>query len=150
ILNVGLYTRLAPSASAAASTVSLPYFADFSKAENADYTVWGGDWEIRDQTLVQLNTTGFDLGTAIPLKIPANQAYQFTTKLHFLGGTMGGGLLFNIQQTTSRQKSQMVRFNVDTGKLYIIYGDFGDDSNFVGQGSATLNLDPQNGDWHTL
>src|SRR5262249_21379354 len=114
------------------------------------YTVWGGDWSIKDQTLVQVSTTGYDLGTIIPLKIPAGQAYQLSTKLRFLGGSMGGGLLFNVQQDTSRQKSQMARFNVDGGKLYVIYGYFGDDSNFVGQGSAPVNLDPNNGDWHTM
>ncbi len=150
VLNIGLYTRLAPPASAAAPAFSLPFSADYAHDNNSKYTIWGGDWAVKDQTLVQMSTTGYDLGTVIPLRIPAGQPYQVSAKLRFLGGSMGGGLLFNVQQDTSRQKSQMVRFNVDGGKLYLIYGYFGDDSNFVGEGSVQLNLDPNNGDWHTL
>ena len=34
----------------------------------------------------------------------------------------------------------MARFNVDGDKLWLIYGYYGDDSNFVGQGSAPLDV----------
>lgn len=149
ILNVGLYLRLA-STQKTLVTLSLPYSATFDGDEAEDYLPFGGDWEVRDGAIVQISTTGADLGNVIPLAIPADQPYQFQTRLRFLGGSSGGGILFNLQQTTSRQQSHMVRFNVDQNVLYIIYGYFGDDSNFTGQGSVQLTLSPTNPDWHTL
>jgi hypothetical protein len=150
ILNFGLYQWLLAPIQADESAFSLPYTEDFSDPESPGYAMWGGDWELRDQTFVQLNTTGYDLGAIVPLKIAAEQAYQFSVNMRYLGGSMGGGVLVNVQQETSRQKSHLVRFNVDNGKLYLIYGYFGDDSNFTGQGSVELSIDPANADWHSL
>lgn len=148
ILNVGLYTGL--NSQAVTVRFEIPYIEDFNNLDEMPYSIFGGDWEIRDKTLVQLSTSGYDLMSFVPVSIPVNQPYRFETSLRFLGGTMGGGLIFNAQQTTSRQKSHMARFNVEGGQLWLIYGYFGDDSNFVGQGSVPLNLAPDNRDFHTL
>lgn len=148
VLNLGLYTRLASQPRK--DLVTFPYHEDFSAVTTVPYEEFGGDWEIRDQALVQMSTSGYDLSTFIPVSIPADQAYQFEASLKFLGGAMGGGVFFNAQQTTSRQKSHMARFNVDGGKLWLIYGYFGDDSNFTGQGSAALSLDPSDPNPHRL
>lgn len=148
VLNVGLYTRLASQPSE--PRFSLPYYEDFANLNELPYETFGGDWDIRDETLVQFRTSGFDLMTFVPIAIAPEQSYIFETTLRYLGGTMGGGVLFNAQQTTSRQQSHMVRFNVDQGRLWLIYGFFGDDSDFIGQGSVPLELTPDDGAPHRL
>lgn len=148
VLNLGLYTRLASQPEPIG--FEIPYFEDFSTINANPYEEFGGDWEIRDETLVQLNTDGFDLTSYIPLSLAPEQTYTYELTMRFLGGTMGGGVLFNAQQTTSRQKSHMVRFNVDQGQLWLIYGFFGDDSDFFGQGSVLLPITPENVDQHRL
>lgn len=138
ILNWGLYIQL--SSQPVIPRFAFPYYEDFSTMSEMPYEKFGGNWEIRDEMLVQISTSGFDLMTLVPLVIPEDQPFVFETTLRYLGGTMGGGVLFNAQQMTNRQQSHMVRFNVDAGQLWIIYGYFGDDSNFVGQGSIPLSL----------
>lgn len=140
LLNFGLYSRL--GAQPKVDRFSLPYSEDFSTLTQNPYEEFGGDWEIRDEMLIQLDTNGFDLTSFIPLTIPEDDSYTFDTTLKYFGGSMGGGLLFNAQQVTSRQKSHMVRFNVDNNQLWLIYGYFGDDSNFIGQGSSQLEMSP--------
>ncbi|MDX2141266.1 MAG: hypothetical protein SF123_24490 [Chloroflexota bacterium] len=142
ILNLGLYGRLSSQVLPEPSVVTFPYSEDFSALSEPQYVEFGGDWEIRDQALVQLDTNGYDLSAFIPMEIPPEQGYQFDADVRFIGGTAGGGLFFNAQQPTSRQKSHMVRFNVDQDQLWLVYGYFGDDSNFVGQGSTLLSIAP--------
>ncbi|QPC84958.1 hypothetical protein G4Y79_11485 [Phototrophicus methaneseepsis] len=148
ILNIGLYTRLA--AQPIEPRFSFPYYETFDTLSEVPYEEFGGDWEIRDQMLVQLSTDGFDLSAFVPIAVTAEQPYGAEATLRYLGGSMGGGIYFNAQQTTSRQKSHMVRFNVDNGQLWLIYGYFGDDSDFIGQGSVPLSMAPDNADPHKL
>ncbi len=150
ILNLGLYGWLSAAPQSQNMPLAFPYREDFATQHDVQYLAFGGDWTIRDARLVQISTSGYDLGTLIPLQIPDDQPYYFETTLQLLDGTMGGGVMFGAQQTTSRQQSHMARFNVDAGKLWLIYGYFGDDSNFVGQGSAELALAPDNHDPHRL
>lgn len=140
VLNAGLYLRL--SSQPAVEMLSLPYTEDFATLDAVPYQEFGGDWSIRDERLVQVSTSGFDLSAFVPLDIAPDQPYTFAATLQFLGGSPGGGLIFNAQQDTSRQQSHMLRFNVDAGDLYLIWGVFGDDSNFQGQGSSLLDLPP--------
>lgn len=140
LLNLGLYFQL--GAQSIQPRFEIPYYEDFSTFSINDYQAFGGNWTIRDESLVQLSTSGYDLMTFVPIGIEASQPYFVETTLRFLGGSMGGGLIFNAQQTTSRQQSHMVRFNVDGGQLWLIYGYFADDSDFRGQGSALLNIAP--------
>jgi hypothetical protein len=148
ILNLGLYVRLASQQIEPAYT--FPYSEDFSALSTVPYEEFGGDWEIRDAMLVQLSTSGYDLMAFVPIELPAEQPYAFETTLRYLGGSMGGGVMFNAQQVTSRQKSHMARFNVDAGQLWLIYGYFGDDSNFVGQGSFQTSIAPDDANPHRL
>lgn len=148
ILNIGLYTRLASQP--APPRFEFPYYEDFSALAVEEYEAFGGDWAIRDEALVQLSTSGYDLMSFVSIDIEPEQPYSFQTTLRYLGGTMGGGLIFNAQQITSRQKSHMARFNVDAGELWLIYGYFGDDSDFVGQGSTPLPLAPDDTEPHQL
>lgn len=153
ILNAGLYLRLGaqPATKDMAQNLTIPYAQSFAEIDlSTMYSTFGGDWEIRDESLVQLSTTGYDLGGFIPLQIPADQPYQYETRLRFLGGSMGGGILFNAQSTNTRQQSHMARLNVDAGQVWLIYGYFGDNSDFTGQGSALVPFAPDNADWHTV
>ncbi|MBK9751327.1 MAG: hypothetical protein IPO91_31790 [Chloroflexi bacterium] len=150
-LNLGLYLRLAPphADTILAPLYTLPYAEAF--AAPVTFRNFSGDWAQRDEALIQMSPSGYDLGTYIPIRIPADQPYQFAADLRYLGGNMGGGLLFNAQQDISRQATHMFRFNVgDDGNLYIVYGYFADDSNFVGQGSVLTNLLRNDPDWHRL
>jgi hypothetical protein len=147
-LNLGLYMRL--SAEPVVISLELPYSEDFTTSDFLQYPRFGGDWDIRDESLVQISTSGFDLGTLIPLQIPAEQAYHFAANLRYIGGSMGGGIIFNSQNGQNRQQSQMARFNVDADKVWLIYGYFGDDSNFTGQGSAETSIASESADWQKL
>lgn len=143
VLNLGLYTRLA-SQPPADPAGGLPYAATYDSITSiARYVPFGGDWDIRDEALVQLSTTGLDLGTLIPLNIAPEQPYRMGASLRWLGGTMGGGILFNNQNGTTRQQSHVVRYKVIDGRLWIVYGYFGDDSDFVPQGSVALDIAPE-------
>lgn len=139
LFNFGLYTRL--GAQPKVDLFSIPYTEDFTAITESPYEEFGGDWEIRDQMLIQMDTNGFDLTSFIPLTVPEEISYRFGATLQYFGGSMGGGLLFNAQQVTSRQKSHMVRFNVDNDQLWLIYGYFGDDSDFIGQGSIPVEME---------
>ncbi len=149
VLNLGLYTRLAPQQSA--PPLAFPYYADYTDPNTISaYVPFGGDWEVRDEMLVQLSTSGFDLGTVIPLEIPADQSYIFETTVRYLDGEHSGGILFNAQQPGTRQKSHMARFNADGDSWWLIYGFFDDASAFIGQGSVRLNLAPRDPAPHLL
>lgn len=147
-LNLGLYLHL--SAEPLTISLELPYSEDFNTADALQFPRFGGDWDIRDESLVQISTSGFDLGTLVPLEISAEQSYHFAADLRYIGGSMGGGIIFNSQNGQNRQQSHMARFNVDEGKVWLIYGYFGDDSNFTGQGSVETSIAPDNGDWQKL
>ena len=149
VLNLGLYTRLA-SQQVVTTRFDFPYYEDFSSITDMPYQQFSGDWDIRDEALIQLSTSGFDLANFIAVEIPPEQNYTYTTTMRYVGGSMGGGILFNAQQTTSRQQSHMARFNVDAGQLWVIYGYFGDDSNFTGQGSTPLQVPVDDTTPHTL
>lgn len=149
IINLGLYTRLA-SQPIVTTTLSLPYNEDFASTPAQSYAVFGGDWEIRDEALVQLSTSGFDLMNFIPVELDAAQAYRFGVTVRYLGGTMGGGLIFNSQQPRSNLQSHMARFNVAGDQLWVIYGYFDEVGGFVGQGSTPLGLAPDDVAPHRL
>ncbi len=128
----------------------LPLTQTFDTPTKLHYVSFKGQWQSQDGTYVQKNGTDYDLGAIIPMKIPQAQSYQFSAKLRYLQGSMGGGVLFNMQHPTNLQKSQMARFNVDSGVVYLLYGYYDAQSVYNGQGSAVLNFAPDNADWHTL
>ncbi len=139
VLNLGLYTRLAPQQ--AAPPLAFPYYADYADPNTISaYVPFGGDWEVRDEMLVQLSTSGYDLGTVIPLQIPTDQPYIYEMSVRYLDGEHSGGILFNAQQPGTRQRSHMARFNTDGNLWWLIYGYFDDGSAFIGQGSVQLTV----------
>ncbi len=148
LFNLGLYFRL--SAHSASYELAFPYQNGFETTDVLTFPSFGGDWDVRDDTLVQISTTGFDLGILIPLDIEPAQAYRYSVDMRYLGGSMGGGLIFNSQNGRNRQQSHMLRFNEDDERLWIIYGYFGDDSNFIGQGSIPLEVLPDDAAWQNL
>jgi hypothetical protein len=149
LFNAGLYLRLSPTVTATAAPSILPVTDAFDSPTLNKWKPISGDWAIHNNTLEQTNTGGSDLGIVWPLQIDATQPYQFQVDVHFLAGS-NAGLLFNLQQITGRQQSHMIRFNVDQGVVYIIYGFFNDAGDFNGQGSVRLDIAPSNQDWQTL
>lgn len=139
ILNAGLYGLLRGNPTVPEVTFDFPYAETFDTLEQVNYRPFGGDWELKDAALVQINTVGLDLGTVIPIEIPDDQPYSYSVDIQHVGGSEGGGILFNLQNDTSRQQSHMLRFNVDAGDTYLIWGYFGDDSDFMGQGSYLVS-----------
>lgn len=129
----------------------LPQYQPFDSDELSGYINIAGEWEVRDGTLVQLSPTGYDLIMAVPLNnVGPDQPYEMTARLNFLSEQRGGGFVFNMAQATVRQKSHMVRFNLDGDALYLIYGYYDDASNFTGQGDVRLDFVPAQGDWTAL
>ena len=151
VINFGLYVQLSANPiTESIQSVEFPFSDSFETTDSLNFPQIGGDWDIRDETLVQISTSGYDLGLYIPLTIPEDQPYTFNVDLQYLGGTMGGGLLFNSQNVNARQLSHMVRFNVDNDVLYVVYGYFAEDSNFVGQGSYQLSQPSNSNEVHRL
>ncbi len=136
LLNLGLYGLLASNPRE--PLFALPYIETFAELPSAPYQSFGGDWEVRDESLVQINTVGLDLGTIIPINIAPDEPYRYEVDVRHVGGGIGGGLIFNLQNSNNRQQSHMARFNVDDDGLFLIYGFFGDDSDFQGQGNVPL------------
>lgn len=148
VFNAALYLRL--SSNTVANTVPLPYVDDFTTSSVLEFPNFGGDWDIRDETLVQISTTGFDLGILIPTDIDSDLPYRYSVDMRYIGGSLGGGLIFNSQNGRNRQQSHMVRFNIEDDAVWIIFGYFGNDSNFTGQGSVPLNIAVDIPDWQSL
>jgi len=117
------------------SPVTLPYTENFATTQRLDYRQFGGDWQLRDNRLVQSNTQNTDLMAVMPLILAADQSYQFGVHIQILQGPNGGGLLFNLQQKDSRQQSHLVRFGNDNGRDYLVFGYFDENLQFVAQGS---------------
>lgn len=145
-LNAGLYGLLAPEkpSETPETSYALPFSENFDDPLSTEtWTLLGGDWEVQEAQLIQLNPLGYDLALTLPIEIPAEQPYAYDTQLQYMGGTMGGGIMFNLQQPTSRQQSHMVRCNVGEDALYVIWGYFNDASDFMGQGSTRLERLPE-------
>ena len=85
-----------------------------------------------------------DLMNVIPLKLESDLDYRFSADLRFVRGRTGGGLMFNMQQSSTRQESHMVRFGTgDDGQGYIVYGTFDENFVFNSQGTQVINLENQ-------
>lgn len=113
----------------------LPYRENFENTQRLDYRQFGGQWRLRDNTLVQSDTQDTDLLAVIPLTIAPDQPYQFGVRMTMLQGPKGGGLMFNLQHPNSRQQSHLVRFGSGEGKEYLVFGYFDENMQFVAQGS---------------
>ncbi|NJL92474.1 MAG: hypothetical protein HC915_01510 [Anaerolineae bacterium] len=151
MLHWGLRERLGTQPEIVREELPFPYEEDFTAGVVPEsYYRLSGNWEVRDASLVQLSTTGFDLSAMIPVLAAPQQPYLYETRLRFLGGNPGGGIAFNVQNPNTRQRSHMARFNQDAGQLWLIYGYFGDDNSFQGQGATALEIDPTTRDWQTL
>lgn len=138
ILNLFLYWVLFADT---AIPLSFPYHETFDQLDRLRYRQFGGVWQVRDAALVQSDASGTDLMAVIPLALSPDQPYRFSTRLRFVDGRQGGGLMFNLQHPDNRRQSHMVRLGTDDeGIRYLVYGSFDDRLNFVAQGSIN-NID---------
>jgi hypothetical protein len=115
----------------------LPYAETFDYIQQLEYRPFGGHWEVQDGVLLQTVENDTDLMAVIPVQLDPGQPYRFQTKLDFRSGQYGGGLMFNLQDTNSRQQSQVVRFGSANGQSYLVYGYFDEQQAFVPQGTIT-------------
>ena len=128
VLNVGLYQWLGTQSTAVVA-YQMPYFNAFpDESATEGFVYLAGDWEVRDETLVQISPNGFDLMVTVPFAIAAEQPYEHEAQMRFLTENRGGGLLFNVKQVGSRQRSHMVRFDNTEGRLRLFWGYFDDES----------------------
>lgn len=138
LLNLGLYLRLAPQQPASVEATSA--FQTFAFDGNALPDGWqflSGNWVTQDGALRQTSSTGTDLIAVSNINFPNDVAYEASVDLRS-ESRPGGGLVFNMQTPTERQRSHMVRLNLDAGQVYVIYGYFNEVGDFIGQGSAPL------------
>ncbi|MEZ4729872.1 MAG: hypothetical protein R3E79_22300 [Caldilineaceae bacterium] len=115
--------------------LALPYQENFENLTRLDYRQFGGQWRLRDNTLVQTDPKDTDLLAVIPLALPSEQHYQFGVHMNILQGPKGGGLMFNLQHPDSRRQSHLVRFGNGDGKDYLVFGYFDENLQFIAQGS---------------
>ncbi|MFN8495815.1 MAG: hypothetical protein U0350_49945 [Caldilineaceae bacterium] len=131
--NVGMFLALYADT---LTPLSLPYKENFEKLKRVDYRQFGGQWTLRDQTLVQSDTQNPDLFAVIPLGEALKQPYQLGVHIKVLKGPDGAGLLFNLQHKDNLQQSQLVRFGNSDGRKYLVFGYFDEKVQFKEQGSV--------------
>jgi len=95
---------------------------------DSGWTPFAGDWIFRDGALVQQQLDGYDLGIAYR---DTFESYRFSVKFQLEQG-VGAGLLFNLPDSTSKNRGHMVRYADDgTG---VFWGHFDDQGVFTGEG----------------
>lgn len=109
-----------------------------------DWTPFGGEWEITDGELQQLNPNGFDLGITAPFY---GNNYILQTRFKHLGGTGGAGIFFNMALKNSKATSQML--NIFQEGSAIQWGSFDENGDFVYTDMANIQ-NTNDGNWHTL
>lgn len=95
---------------------------DFTKAgtNTADWNPVNGQWAFVPEGYRQNELGKFDL-ISYYLK-PVNGDYRLTVTMRYLGGDMGGGVIFNAPSNSSKNNAQMVSY---TGKgTYLQWGPF--------------------------
>lgn len=137
--NIGLFFLLYADTF---TPLELPYTENFDENRRITWRQHGGTWVVRDGAMIQTNDAGTDLMNVIPLQVQPEQSYQFSVDLRFVRGRTGGGLMFNMQHSDTRQESHMVRFGQgDDGQGYLVYGTFDKDFIFKTQGTQLVNLE---------
>ena len=123
---------------------ALPWFEDFTGDEDHAFIDVGGNWQLREETMLQLNPDVFDVLAILPgLTISPEESYDFTTDLKVLEGPKGGGIAFNVQNIDSIRESHMVRFGSNDGNDYLIYGYFDENRSFNVQGSVVPDIESE-------
>lgn len=124
--------------------LELPYTENFDENRRITWRQHGGTWVVRDGVMLQTNDAGTDLMNVIPLQLQPEQSHRFSVDLRFVRGRAGGGLMFNMQHSDTRQESHMVRFGQDDdGQGYLVYGTFDKDFIFKTQGTTLVDLKNQ-------
>lgn len=131
-LNVGIFLFYYHDTFAA---WQIPYTEDFDTLTHLDYRQFGGQWHLEEGVLAQTVDNDTDLLAVIPLDLAEDQPYQFQTHIYFRSPNNGGGMMFNLQNNKTRQESHLVRFGVNQGQTYLVYGYFTRKPDFVEQGS---------------
>ncbi|MEM9776290.1 MAG: hypothetical protein AAF902_17060 [Chloroflexota bacterium] len=123
---------------------TLPWFEDFTGDEDHAFIDVGGNWQLREETMLQLNTDAADVLAMLPgLILSPDEAYDFNTDIRVLEGPKGGGIAFNAQNIDSISESHLVRFGSNDGNDFLIYGFFDDNRSFNVQGSFVPEIEDE-------
>ncbi|MEM8861264.1 MAG: hypothetical protein AAGD96_23300 [Chloroflexota bacterium] len=123
---------------------TLPWLEDFTGDEDHAFIDVGGNWQLREETMLQLNTEVSDVLAILPgLTLSSEESYDFTTDIKILEGPKGGGIAFNVQNIDSIRESHLVRFGTNDGNDYMIYGFFDENRSFNVQGSVIPSIEDE-------
>jgi hypothetical protein len=79
---------------------------------------------------------------------PTSGDYQLSVDLQFLDGQMGGGLVFNAPDPTTKNLAQMVSFA--GGGTFLQWGSYDAAGVFQYQGGVQVSPSAADGQWHSL
>ncbi len=151
---------LAPTATTQATTQPSPgelatpipaapadYATTFDSADAiAEWSVASGHWEWVDGAYEQNELGKFDLVSYSKRKITGD--YRVTTRVKYIEGEMGAGIVFNGLDVSTKKGAQMVSF-AGNG-TFLQWGYFDADGIFQYEGGVPIKTTTADGEWHVL
>jgi len=114
-------------------------------AEPVDQSQWtrlSGDWQFMPEALIQQQVDGYDYSLIYAGDF---SQYHLTVRFQHRAGAPGGGVLFNLPESTVKTLGHMVRYYEGRS---LVWGYFDANGNFVGQGDQAIA--PPGDQSHTL
>jgi hypothetical protein len=139
LLNVGLYTQLAPRQP---DSLAPTYSASLSKMPFKEWFALGGRWQPRDILIAQDSDQPDDLGLVAPLRVAPGDAFRVSVGLWLEQNAQGAGVLFDLQYPNVRQRSQVVRLGRDESGTYVLCGYFDQDNTLRIQANERVTGQP--------
>ena len=119
-------------------------FAD-AQASTADWAPQAGEWAATDGGYAQTQLGRYDLINMLNRTVEGN--YRFQADLKYLEGEMGGGIVFNAPDASSKNGAQMISYS-EKGN-YLQWGLFDDQGVYQFKGGSPV-ANGADGQWHTL
>ncbi|NCC34814.1 MAG: DUF1080 domain-containing protein, partial [Chloroflexia bacterium] len=126
-----------------------PLLTSTFEDEGQTETLWrslAGDWVMANGVYAQRNADGYDFLSLLDL--PPQAHYSIETQLRLDSGTMGGGIIYNAPNLTSRNGAQLV--DLDQSGAFLRWGHYEADGTYRYDGGTALDPDIGDGQWHTL
>ena len=121
-----------------------PFSDDFSSGNLDAWSQVGGNWEIINGELNQLEVGAFDMGLISPF---SNSSYSLEARFRYVAGDMGAGFYYNVTNRDNKAGSQMLNFTQQGTAIQ--WGHFDDNGGFIFEGITDVQ-DVTDGEWHTL
>ncbi|NTW02558.1 MAG: hypothetical protein HGA19_14980 [Oscillochloris sp.] len=151
-------TKPSPSSSAVREPSTAPStseellatsFDDGTGSGDGQKSPWiplAGEWVQADNIYAQRNQEGFDYLSLLDL--PVQSDYSVETKLRLVAGAMGGGIIYNAPNLTTRGGAQIV--DLDKQGAFVRWGHYEEDGTYRFDGGADLNPPLNDKKWHTM